>query len=169
MYKTIVGVIGSSQAGEEEAEIAKKVGREIAKREYVLLTGARGGVMKAACIGAKSEGGLTLGILPFSKKTKANRYTDIVIPTGMGSTRNSLNTLTADYIIVVGGGSGTLSEIAFAWMYNKPILAFSGVKGWSTKLAGKQLDDKRKDHIIPVETAKEALNCIYRHETSKER
>lgn len=160
MRKTIVGVFGDSEAEKREKKFAKQIGREIGTRGYVLLTGARGGIMLSACKGAKEEGGLTLGILPSSDKSRANRFTEIVIPTGLGSTRNSLNALTSDYVIVIGGKSGTLSEIAFSWLYGNPILAVKGFGGWSEKLAGKRIDQRRKDHIIPIESPKQALDWI---------
>lgn len=166
MVKTIVAVIGSSHASEAEVDFAEAVGKKIAKYGFLLLTGARGGVMKAACRGAKKEGGLTLGILPAANKSQANKFTDIVIPSGMGSTRNSLNALTADYIIAVGGGAGTLSEIAYAWMYNKPILAVEGVGGWAEKLAGERIDEKRNDRIVPIRTPQEAIDWIEEQEVA---
>lgn len=166
MVKTIVGVIGSSKAGKEEVKFAESLGEEIAKRGFVLLTGARGGVMKAACKGAKKKGGLTLGILPNGNKSEANEFTDLVIPSGMGSTRNSLNALTADYVIVVGGGAGTLTEIAYAWLYGKPILATRNLGGWAEKLAGKRIDGKRDDKIVPVDSPNEALEWIEEIERS---
>ncbi len=166
--KTIVGVFGDSKADKKEARFAEELGREIAKRGYVLLTGARGGIMKAAAKGAKREQGLTLGILPDACKTKANRFTDIVIPTGMGSTRNALNARTADYVIVLGGKSGTLSEIAFSWLYGKPIFAVTGFGGWAEKLASQQIDNRRGDCIVAVKSPKEALDMIDEQEEAKE-
>lgn len=160
MNKTIIGVFGDSKASDDEARFAEKLGKNIATRGYILLTGARGGVMKAACKGAKKEGGVTLGILPFTEKSKANKFTDIVIPTGIGSMRNALNALTADYVITIGGGSGTLSEIAYSWMFGKPILGVIGFDGWSERLAGEKVDERREDRIIPIESPREALEWI---------
>lgn len=166
MEKTIIGVIGSSKADKEEMKFARSLGEEIAKRGYVLLTGGRGGVMRAACRGAKKKGGLTVGILPSGNKSEANKFTDIVIPSRMGSTRNSLNALTADYIIAVGGGAGTLTEIVYAWLYGKPILATRKFGGWAKKLAGKRIDEKRSDKIVSFASPNDALEWIDEKERS---
>ena len=74
-----------------------------------MITGGLGGVMKAASHGAKDEGGLTVGIIPQDDSSMANEFCDIVIPSGMGLSRDFLNALSADGVIVVGGGSGTVS------------------------------------------------------------
>jgi len=105
-------VIGHNTTGctPEHEKIAYAVGAEIAKSNSVLITGGLGGVMTAASHGAKDAGGLTIGIIPQNDAAEANEFCDIVIPTGMGLARDFLNALSADGIIIVGGGSGTLSE-----------------------------------------------------------
>ena len=118
-------VIGHNDNGctPEHERIAYEIGSEIAKSDCVLLTGGLGGVMKAACHGAHDTNGLSVGIIPQDDPSFANEYCDIVIPSGMGLTRDFLNALSADGIIIVGGGSGTLSEICAAYMYKKPMVA----------------------------------------------
>ena len=104
--------------------------------------------MTAVCRGAKSaeryEPGGTIGIIPSDKFGDANSFIDIVIPTGLGLFRNLLVARAGDACIGVRGGSGTLSEIAFAWQIGKPIAVMSGSGGWSAKLAGEKIDSRRK-------------------------
>ena len=104
-------VIGHDIAGcsPKHEKLAYEVGTEIAKSGSVLVSGGLEGVMKASCKGAKAAGGLTVGIIPQSDASFANEYCDVVIPTGMGHTRDFLTALSADGVIVIGGGSGTLS------------------------------------------------------------
>ncbi len=158
--KTIIGVIGGSSAPEEALRIAYEVGKEIAKREYILINGGKGGVMEASAKGAKALGGMTIGLLPGDTPEEANKYIDIAIPTGLGHIRNGLVARAAQGVIVINGGAGTMSEIAFAWIYNKPIVAMKGSDGWAEKVAGTRIDEKRPDKIYAAETAQEALDLI---------
>lgn len=120
--------------------------------------------MEAACRGALSEAGnisgRIIGILPGTDKHDANPYTDIVIATGMGNARNMIIACASDALIAVGGGSGTLSEIAMAWQYGKPIVVIEGLPGTADSLVGKSLDDRRNDTIAGVRTAAEAISFI---------
>jgi uncharacterized protein (TIGR00725 family) len=92
----------------------------------VLVCGGLGGVMEAACRGAKSRLGTTVGLLPGSDRGAANGWVDVAVATGMGEMRNALVVRSADAVVAVGGGWGTLSEIAFARKTGKPVV---GV-GW---------------------------------------
>ncbi len=152
-----VTLIGDSESNDSNLLLAMEFGREIAKRGWILITGGRTGIMEAASKSAIEAGGITVGITPHDKLDTGNKYLAIEIPTGMGYTRNSLNVLAGDVVVGIGGKSGTLSEFAFAWMHDKPIIAFSSSGGWSAKLAGKKIDDRRDDFIIPVETVPEAI------------
>ncbi len=167
-----IAVCGDSELQDEkEGQIAYEIGKEIALQQCVLIQGGRGGVMEAAARGCHEHGGLTVAILPSADFSEANPYSHIVIPTGLGWARNSLVPLAADGIIVIGGRSGTLSEIAFAWMYGKPIVAIgsgSGINGWSSRLAGSKIDDRRNDVIHLATTAKEAVNTILREIKTKD-
>jgi len=118
-------LIGHDEAGcrPEHEKLAYETGSEIAKSGSVLVSGGLSGVMKAACKGAHDAGGLTVGIIPQNDPSFANEYCDIVIPTGMGHTRDFLTALSADGVIVIGGGSGTLSEVCASYMHKKPIAA----------------------------------------------
>ena len=145
-----VVVIGSSNSSSKENDASYKIGKAIAQYGFVLITGGRGGVMEQASRGAKEAGGLVVGILPGESFDGANPFCDVVIPTGIGYARNSVNVLAADLIISVGGSAGTLSEIAYAWNYNKKIVACAYTGGWSGKLAGESLDMRRADTVIPA-------------------
>ena len=98
--------------------------------------------MEAAAKGVQHEGGLSVGILPGDSIDDSNQFNTIVIPTGIGFARNSMNVLAGDFIIAIGGGAGTLSEIAYAWVYNRPVFCYDGEDGWAKELARKKLDDK---------------------------
>jgi len=114
-----VAVIGP---GDEPTVAAAEVGRLIAERGAVLVCGGRGGAMEAACRGAKEVGGLTVGILPGSDRSEANPFVDVVLPTGLGEARNALVVAAADVVIAIGGGYGTLSEIALALKVGKRVI-----------------------------------------------
>jgi uncharacterized protein (TIGR00725 family) len=126
--KTIIAVIGAGEPSEEEASLAEKVGREIARRGAVLVCGGLGGVMEAACRGASSEGGLTIGILPGESASAANPYVQIPVVTGMREARNVIVVKTARAVIAIGGAYGTLSEIAHALQNGIPVI---GLSTWS--------------------------------------
>lgn len=158
----IISVIGGSDSDKSVLELAEKIGEEIAKRGVALACGGLGGVMEAACKGAKKHNGLTIGILPSEMKEHANKFVDIAIPTGLGYARNFLVVKAGDAVISLDGSAGTLSEIAIAWFSNRPIVAMVQSGGWSQKLAGTQIDSRRKDEIHSAETATEAVNFIFK-------
>jgi len=123
-----ISVIGGEQCSDEIYQMAVEVGRRIAKMGAILITGGRKGVMEAASKGAKMEGGTTIGILPSMDRNEGNEYLDYKIVTGLGYARNILVVLNGDIIIAIDGHYGTLSEIAFALEYGKPIL---GLRSWN--------------------------------------
>jgi uncharacterized protein (TIGR00725 family) len=123
-----ISVIGGSQCDSDVYEAAYRVGREIARNNALLVCGGLGGVMEAACRGAKDTGGITIGILPGEDENSANSYVDIKIPTGLGYARNVLVVKTGQAIIAVDGSTGTLSEIAYALTYEKPLI---GLRTWN--------------------------------------
>ncbi len=129
----IIGVIGGSAPTPAEATAAEAVGRALAEAHAVLICGGRGGVMEAACRGAKSAGGLTIGVLPGSRRAGANPYVDIPIVTGLGEARNAVIARTAQAVIAVGGSYGTLSEIAFALAFGVPVV---GIGTWQVERDG---------------------------------
>jgi uncharacterized protein (TIGR00725 family) len=122
MKRLLIAVVGGSQCSREEAEWAATVGRLVAERGAVLLCGGLGGVMEAAARGAKEGGGLTLGILPGGDAEDANPYIDVALATGMGEMRNALIVRAAHAVIAIGGGWGTLSEIALAQRIDTPVV-----------------------------------------------
>jgi len=101
---------------------AEQVGRELGRRGVVLVCGGLGGVMEAACRGAKEAGATTVGILPGTDRTAANAFVDVAVPTGLGEARNALVVRAADALVAVGGGYGTLSEIALALKAGKRVV-----------------------------------------------
>ncbi len=155
-------IIGNNQSGTtpELEKIAYETGGEVAKSGSVLVTGGLDGVMKAASHGAKDAGGLTVGIIPQDDPSFANEYCDIVIPSGMGLARDFLNALSADGVIIIGGGSGTLSETCAAYMYKKPIVAIKNSGGVAEKYSDQYLDYRKSVLIIGVSSPKEAVNTI---------
>jgi len=163
MRKIQIGVIGDSSCSNEEKQLSYEVGRAIAVNNCILICGGRGGVMEGASKGSKENGGLVVGILPQidEESSHANKYLDVAIPTNMGWTRNSLVAMSSDGLIVIGGKSGTLSEIAFSWMYNKPIVTLDNEiispDSWGRKLANITLDDRRTDKILGVADPENAV------------
>ena len=155
-------VIGHNDNGctPEHEKVAYEVGFEIAKSDCVLITGGLGGVMKAACHGSHDANGLAIGIIPQNDPSFANEYCDVVIPTGIGLTRDFLNALSADGIIIVGGGSGTLSEICAAYMYKKPMVAIRGTGGVAEKYVDDYIDHRKNVKIIGVDSPKDAVKTI---------
>lgn len=119
---TYVAVLGPARAAPDARETAEAVGRELARREAIVVTGGRGGVMEAASRGAFQAGGVTVGILPGPSREDANDWLTVAIPTAMGELRNGLVVTAADAAIAIGGGYGTLSEIGFAVRIGRPVV-----------------------------------------------
>ncbi len=150
-------VIGDSEADEAALDFTQNLGAALAQNGYAVITGGRGGIMEAANKGAAAAGGLSIGILPGELIEEANSFCQIVIPTSLGHARNNLTALAADAIVAIGGGAGTLSEMCFAWIHNKPIFVFRQFGGWSEKLGGATLDRRRDDTIELCEDINELL------------
>ena len=125
--KRIIAVIGDSRCAKPALELAEEVGRLVAEKGAYLICGGYGGVMEAAARGAKKAGGQTIGILSGKDSSDMNAYIDIPIVTGMRDARNIIIARTADGVLAVGGGFGTLSEIAFSLMLDKKIV---GIASW---------------------------------------
>ena len=152
--KKFIAVIGGGQPLTEEEQMAEEVGRELAKRDAVLVCGGLGGVMEAACRGAQSEGGLTIGILPGESRRGANPYVQIPIVTGMGYARNVVVVKSAQAVIAIGGSYGTLSEISHALQSSIPVI---GLNTWSLSKNGQQ-DNSIILAQNPVEAVEQALS-----------
>ncbi|NOX61063.1 MAG: TIGR00725 family protein [Chloroflexi bacterium] len=123
----LIAVVGGGQCSEEEARLAEEVGRLLAERGFGVVCGGRGGVMAAACRGAARAGGLTVGVLPGEDATEANPWVQIAIATGLGEARNAIVARAGLGAIAVGGEYGTLSEMALALKWGKPV---AGLKTW---------------------------------------
>ena len=128
---------GSGEAPAADLDAAERVGRALAERGAVVVCGGRGGVMEAACRGAKEGGGTTVGILPGHDRADANPYLGVAVPTGLGEARNALVVRAADALIAVGGAWGTLSEIALAKRAGKRVV---GIGTWELALGGRPVD-----------------------------
>ena len=125
-----IGVIGTASCTAQQAKQAEQVGRLLAEAGAVLVCGGMGGVMAAACRGARGAGGVTVGILPCGAAAEANEYVSIPVVTGMGYARNALVVKTCQAVIAIGGRYGTLSEIAYAAQFGIPII---GLGTWKIR------------------------------------
>ncbi|MBN2040076.1 MAG: TIGR00725 family protein [Spirochaetes bacterium] len=156
-----VVVIGS---GDDSSflDTAYEIGRYVAEKKWVLISGGKGGIMESASKGAFEAGGIVIGILPEQLPDSANKYCSIVIPTGIGYARNLTNVLSGDVIVSIGGKAGTLSEIAYAWQFRKPVIACAFTGGWSGRLAGSKIDDRKGSEIYNAKSLKEVFACLDR-------
>lgn len=130
-----ISVIGGATPSEECRQKARSVGRLIAERGHTLVCGGLGGVMAAACDGAKSNGGRTIGILPGSNRAAANDAVDISIATDLGHARNAVVVMNGDAVIAIDGGAGTISELGFAGVFDRPTAMIdppTAIPGFST-------------------------------------
>jgi uncharacterized protein (TIGR00725 family) len=155
-------IVGNNENGStpDLEKIAYETGMEVAKSGSVLISGGLGGVMKAACHGAKDGGGLTVGIIPQNDASFANEYCDVVIPSGIGLARDFLTALASDGVIIIGGASGTLSETCAAYMHKKPIVAIRNTGGIADKYADQYLDHRKQVKISGVSSPKEAVQSL---------
>jgi uncharacterized protein (TIGR00725 family) len=117
-----VAVVGAGDASPDEAAAAERVGRLLAERGAIVVCGGLGGVMEAACRGARAGGGTAVGILPGGNRAAANAHVSVAIATGLGEARNALVAGSADVLIAVGGEYGTLSEIALGLKAGKRVI-----------------------------------------------
>lgn len=143
--KKRVGIIGGNKPNATALKKAAHMGKLIAQNNYILVNGGMGGVMQASAKAAKEENGLVIAIVPGQSRDQGNPYSDIVIPTGMGYIRNPLVVLNADILVAIDGSYGTLSEIAYAKIYNKTVF---GLDTWDI------------DGIIPLKTPEDVIEKI---------
>jgi hypothetical protein len=130
-----IAVIGADRdAGARDLAAAEEAGAAVAVAGATLVCGGLGGVMEAACRGARSRGGFTVGLLPGDDREAANGWVVLALPTGLGEGRNALIVRAADAVVAIGGGWGTLSEIALALRRGIPVL---GVGTWELARDGK--------------------------------
>ena len=144
-----IAVIGAARAGASDCAAAEHVGRGIAEGGAVLVCGGLGGVMEAACRGARDVGGTTVGILPGTDRREANDHVEVAIATGIGEARNAVVVGTVDAVVAVGGEFGTLSEIALALKAGTPVI---GVHSWELARTGTPVPG-----VEAVDSAEEAV------------
>ncbi len=162
MKRLQIAVIGYNQdkSTEKTNNIAYQVGTEIAKANAILICGGLGGVMEYACRGAKDHGGLTVGIIPQDEAYFANKFCDVVIATGIGYARDFVVATSADGIIVVGGGVGTLIELCVGYMLKKILVTIPSSGGTAKNFGGKYLDDRKRVFIQTSQDASSAVRLI---------
>jgi uncharacterized protein (TIGR00725 family) len=129
-----VAVVGGGHADDDECDLAARIGRALAEAGAVVVCGGLGGVMEAACRGARDGGGVSIGILPGGERSGANSFVDVAVPTGMGEGRNVLVVRCADAVVAVGGEYGTLSEVALALQAGIPVV---GLDTWQLAKGGR--------------------------------
>jgi len=163
--KIQIGVIGHSDEkllNKKILHLAEKVGEEVAKNNSILICGGMEGVMEAAAKGAKNKKGYTIGIIPFGKhqSIEGNDFLDCTIHTGMDfSLRANLVVFSSDGIIAVSGGSGTLSELAIAYMYEIPVVLLRNSEGWANKIP-LVLDERNKRPFLEANSPEEAVSKL---------
>jgi uncharacterized protein (TIGR00725 family) len=146
-----VAVIGASRPTPDDLQDAEAVGRGLAERGAIVVTGGRAGVMAAASRGAASAGGTVVGLLPGLDRGEANQWVGVAIPTGLGELRNGLVARAADAVVAVGGSYGTLSEIALALQAGTPVF---GLHTWPI------------DGVQPLESPGEAILAAFEAATA---
>lgn len=168
--KPLIAVCGEANLPQHDERIilAERLGRKLIHANYRIVTGGLGGVMEAVCRGAREskdyQNGDIIGILPGFNPSDANKYVDIKIASGLDNVRN-LVVANSDALVAIGGGAGTLSEIAFAWMLKRLIIAYE-VEGWSGKLANTKIDHRTRyeniedDRIYGVRSEDEVIDLL---------
>ncbi len=172
--KKIVSIIGDNyvERDSKNFKFAFEMGKALVDNGYRVVSGGLGGVMQAAFEGARAsefyQEGDTIALLPVYDRTKSNGLADIVIATGLDIYRNVI-VANSDAVIAVGGGAGTLSEIAFAWSLKRLMLAYEDGDGWSSKVAGERMDHRvryeniEEDKVFGVKTADEAIAILEKY------
>ena len=130
-----IAVCAPGEASDAELLLAGAVGRLLAERGCTLVSGGLGGAMAAACRGAREAGGVTIGIIPGYDDRAANPWVEHVVCTGLGQARNALVAATGQALIAIGGGWGTLSEIALGLRLGRPVVLLGG---WADLLLGEE-------------------------------
>ena len=164
--RPVVAVVGSARVDDEDRRAQlRDLGAALMAGGFRLVTGGLGGTMEAVSLGARSSEdwreGMILGVVPSYRHDEANQYCDVVIPSGLQVGRNLLVVSTADVVVAVGGGAGTLSEIALAWQLKRPIIAL-GDDGWAGRVAGQRLDQRSPDPVHRVGTVAEVIEACLR-------
>lgn len=174
--KIQIGVIGS--AGWEEYpgkkpnrklyKLAYEVGKLIALKQAILICGGKGGIMMEVCRGAKENNGITVGVVSGNKRNTANTYVDIEVVSGFSNyAEEGIIVSMSDGIIAIGGGAGTLQEIATAYRNKKTIVAIQNSGGWAKITAGTYLDERKTVKIYATSSPNEAVRILIKKIKSK--
>ena len=170
MRRFVIGVVGDARIGERSRKhkLAISLGRSLIDKNYRIVTGGVGDLPYAISLGARSSSnyhdGDLIGILPGFDPSVAEDYCDITIATGMDQARNMI-IANCDAVVAIGGGAGTLSEIAYAWSLKRLILSYR-IDGWSKKLADKRIDSRVRykeivrDRIYPVDSSEDVIRLL---------
>ena len=172
MRRKCVTIIGDAFVEENTPKwnIAFEIGKALVDNGYRVVSGGLGGAMEAVFKGARASEkyreGDTVAVIPSFDPHDANDFADIVIPSGINVLRNGV-VADFDAVIAIGGGAGTLSEMAFAWSHKRLLIGITGFGGWSEKLAGQRMDERQRypypdDQVFAAATAEEAINIINR-------
>jgi hypothetical protein len=162
--KKLISICGSDHDDDclcnNTLEVAEKIGKLVAQKDGVIVCGGHGGVMEAVCRGAKSENGITVGILPYGKN-EANKYIDIAIPTQIGNIRNYLVSSTGDVTIAICGRWGTLNEIAFRMISRTPLILVKGTGGIVDQIINKEIMQGIESNYYVANSAEEAVEKAF--------
>lgn len=159
--RRVVAVVGSARVEDALArERIRRLGERLISGGFRLVTGGLGGTMALASEGARRSTawreGMVVGVVPSYRHDEANVHCDIVVPSGLQVGRNLVVVAMADVVVAVGGGAGTLSEIALAWQLRRPVVALGG-DGWAGRLAGERLDGRQESPVHAAATVAEAV------------
>lgn len=158
--KTVIGVMGGGEARPRDREQAYRLGGLIARQGWVLLNGGRNaGIMAATAKGAADQGGLTIGILPDEDDRRISAHIAIGIFTGMGSARNVINVLSSQVVVACPGGAGTLSEVALALKYGRPVVLMNYRPG--PEFGSYRQKGQLRDAATPEETIEIIKTWVY--------
>lgn len=169
MRRISVGVVGDAGVERDSSIyiLAERLGKALIENDFRIISGGMTGIMEAVARGAKSSSkyqeGLCIGILPSFDPEISNKFLDVVIPTGLDTYRNAI-VANSDVVVAIGGRAGTLSEMAFAWTFKRMLIAYN-VEGWSGKLAGTRIDDRKRidwdgDIVFSVSNEQEVISII---------
>lgn len=169
--KPQIGIIGyagldeypkNTRLNSKTFEYAYELGKLLGSKGYTIVTGGKSGVMESSFKGAKSVKALTVGVVTGDKRKTANQYTDVEVVSGMNTTgEEALLVTMCDAVIALGGGAGTLQEIAIAYRKQIPVIIIKGLGGWSEKLASFEfLDERMRQAFIFVDEPKQAAEIV---------
>jgi uncharacterized protein (TIGR00725 family) len=166
--KKVILVAGSHEASLASMKLAEETGKEIAKKNCVLICGGLTGVMESSCKGNSELKGTSICVIPSNNKADANPFCSIVVPSGIGFGRNFILVNSADAVILIEGQAGTYIEALASYLQEKPIIALSGSGRVSDKIKGSFLDSTKKVEILSASSPKEAVELALKKIEEKE-